>query len=440
MAWFGRLNGVSGLRPVRTFELRPFAVTRLTGGAGAGSGFFGGGVGDGSERRELELRPDVGVDAKLGLTSRLMLDATVNPDFGQVEADQVELNLSRFETFFPEKRPFFLEGTDVYQTPVQLFYSRRIGKPLFGLGTGDQLPLGDGSEVIVARTPGAPRIWAASKLTGALTENLSVGLLAAVVGAEQAIVRDAAGVERELELAPERSFGVLRLRQSLGDGAYVGAMATAVNRLGDGEILRAEANHDAYSQGLDGFWYSGDGGLRVNGQLVLSQWAGGPGHHDADDRACTPSPADPTCLPIARLDGTIMGPGAFGYGGSGEMEMRRGHLLLDAEASGAFAPAGHQRCRVPGTGQQAGPGRGVRIPGDPPARLVPELRPAGHGRDRAQLGRRLRGVGAGAVWRGSVSQLPVQRDGAVRAGCPAGTSSRPRTAGASNAAGATAPA
>ena len=137
VSWFGRLNGVSGLRPVRTFELRPFAVARLTGGAGAGNGFFGGGVADGGERRELELRPDVGVDAKLGLTSRLMLDATVNPDFGQVEADQVELNLSRFETFFPEKRPFFLEGTDVYQTPVQLFYSRRIGKPLFGLATGD---------------------------------------------------------------------------------------------------------------------------------------------------------------------------------------------------------------------------------------------------------------------------------------------------------------
>ena len=132
VSWFGRLDGVSGLQPVRTFELRPFAVARFSGGAGAGSGFFGGGVGAAGERRELALRPDAGVDAKLGITSRLMLDATVNPDFGQVEADQVELNLSRFETFFPEKRPFFLEGADVYQTPFQLFYSRRIGKPLSG--------------------------------------------------------------------------------------------------------------------------------------------------------------------------------------------------------------------------------------------------------------------------------------------------------------------
>ncbi len=337
VSWFGRVSGVSGLRPVRTFELRPFAVARLTGGAGAGGGFFGGGVGAAGDRRDLQLSPDVGVDAKLGLTSRLMLDATVNPDFGQVEADQVELNLSRFETFFPEKRPFFLEGADVYQTPVQLFYSRRIGKPLFGLSAEDELPLADGSEVTVVETPAVPRIWAASKLTGALTEDLSIGLLAAVVGAEQALVRDAAGGERELELAPERSFGVLRLRQSVGAGAYIGAMATAVNRLGDGEILRAEANHDAYTQGLDGFWNSGDGGLRLNGQLVLSQWAGGPGHHNADDRACTPSPADPTCLPITRLDGTVMGPGAFGHGGSGEMEMRRGHLLMDVEVA-ALSP------------------------------------------------------------------------------------------------------
>jgi hypothetical protein len=158
------------------------------------------------------------VDAKLGITSRLMLDATVNPDFGQVEADQVELNLSRFETFFPEKRPFFLEGADVYQTPFQLFYSRRIGKPLSGVQAEDELALGGGAEVTVVAPPGVPRIWAASKLTGALTRDLSIGLLAAVVGPERAIVRDAAGAERELELAPERSFGVLRLRHALGDG------------------------------------------------------------------------------------------------------------------------------------------------------------------------------------------------------------------------------
>jgi hypothetical protein len=329
VSWFGRLEGVSGLRPVRTLELRPFAVGRLTGGADAGGGFFGGGA-DAGQRRDLELRPELGLDAKLGLTSRLILDATVNPDFGQVEADQVELNLSRFETFFPEKRPFFLEGTDVYQTRLQLFYSRRIGRPLFGQRAGDELVLGDGSQVTVAGAPGPPRIWAASKLTGALTEGLTVGLLGAVVGAEQAVVRDAAAQERELDLAPDRSFGVLRLRQSLGNGAYLGALATAVNRLG-GHVLRAEADHDGYTQGLDGFWLSSDGSYRLNAQLVSSQRLGGPAHHTADDRACAPSPADPACFPIARLDGTTMGPGALGYGGSGQLEVRRGHLVIDAE-------------------------------------------------------------------------------------------------------------
>ena len=251
-------------------------------------------------------------------------------------------------------------------------------------------------------------------------------------------MRDAAGAERELELAPERSFGVLRLRHALGDGAYVGAMATAVNRLGDGEILQAEANHDAYSQGLDGFWYSEDGGLRLNGQLVMSQWAGGPGHHDADGRACTPSPADPTCLPITRLDGTVMGPGAFGYGGTTELQLRRGHLLLDAELA-ALSPrldlndAGFldrangwtsRSCRAT---WRPGRAAGSRTS---PCWAWATAAAAGTGCTRdpswACTARRCFATTCTASW-------------SCRPACPAGTSSRPPTAAGSSAAGATAP-
>ena len=74
-----------------------------------------------------QLYGNIGADLKVGLTPALTLDATINPDFGQVEADQVVLNLSTFEVFFPEKRPFFLEGVDIFATQLNLFYSRRIG-------------------------------------------------------------------------------------------------------------------------------------------------------------------------------------------------------------------------------------------------------------------------------------------------------------------------
>src|SRR5581483_4676821 len=103
-----------------------------------------------------QLYGNVGADLKLGVTPALTLDATINPDFGQVEADQVVLNLTTFEVFFPEKRPSFLEGIDIFATPISLFYSRRIGhappEPNGNYNRAEPMPMG--------------RIWAAAKLTG----------------------------------------------------------------------------------------------------------------------------------------------------------------------------------------------------------------------------------------------------------------------------------
>src|SRR5206468_54054 len=122
-----------------------------------------------------------GGDIKLGVTPNVTLDATVNPDFGQVEADPAVVNLSAFETFFAEKRPFFVEGTGLYQfqlncyivvdcsTNEGLFYSRRIGRSPSLLGLyGDE------------GTPTSTAIAAASKLTGRTSQGLSFGLLDAV--------------------------------------------------------------------------------------------------------------------------------------------------------------------------------------------------------------------------------------------------------------------
>ena len=328
--WYGRLAGLNDLPPTRTFELRPFLVGRLAGRTTSGRSFFSGG--SGAQGRELRAVPDVGIDGKLGVTSNLVLDATFNPDFGQVEADQVELNLSRFETFFPEKRPFFLEGADVYQTPIQLLYSRRIGRPLHGLGVGDTVTdPATGGALRVSEVPTSLRIWGATKLTGAVSRRLSLGVLAAVTAAEAVsggVPADPAMPARTVRVGGERSFGALRLRYAVSDRGYLGMMATAVNRL-NGHLYRADADHDAYTQGLDGFWRSGGGTVRLNGQVVVSERAGGPGQQDGDGRPC-PSPPVPgvECRGIFRNDGTAMPPGAVGYGAAGHLLVRDGHLFM----------------------------------------------------------------------------------------------------------------
>jgi hypothetical protein len=324
VSWFGRLSGMSALGRVRAFEVRPFVVARLSGRTSSGGSFFA--RGGGTDGRVLAT-PEVGVDAKLGVTSRLVLDATANPDFGQVEADQVELNLTRFESFFPEKRPFFLEGGDVYQTPLQLFYSRRIGQPPTRLARGDTIESGGVSLTVREARPDL-RIWSAAKLTGAITRNLTVGVLGAVTAAERVDADDTAGQDHRVALAPERSFTVVRLRYSLGPRAYVGVLGTAVNRLGGGMYLAAP-DHDAYSQGVDGFWRSAGGATRLTAQVVLSERVGGPTHQDGDGRPC-PDPLAPGCRPLVRIDGTPIGPGALGLGAASELRVRDGHLAIEA--------------------------------------------------------------------------------------------------------------
>ena len=124
MYQLGELHGIRGLPRPRHVELLPFALGRASSGPSVPEGGT-----DGSGA--------VGLDAKVGLSSNFTLDATVNPDFGQVEADPSVVNLTAYETFYEEKRPFFLEGRKILAFEVededQLFYSRRIGAPPSGL-------------------------------------------------------------------------------------------------------------------------------------------------------------------------------------------------------------------------------------------------------------------------------------------------------------------
>ena len=130
-------------------------------------------------------------------------------------------------------------------------------------------------------------------------------------------VRAPPASEQELELAPERSFGVLRLRRSFAGGAYVGAMATRGESPGWPGILRADANHDAYTQGLDGFWYSDDGGLGSAASWCC-RVGGRPRPPDAERRVSPARPRPPIrpACPSPGWTAPPWAPGAFGYGGS----------------------------------------------------------------------------------------------------------------------------
>jgi hypothetical protein len=166
---FGILTGITDLRPTRGIEIQPYASTRLTRAPGDGANPF---------HSANDVGASVGADLTVGLTSGLTLSATLNPDFGQVEADPAEVNLSAFETFFSERRPFFVERADVFQFGRvrsnigifghDVFYSRRIGRtPQGSIG-------GPGIQYVDA--PRQSPILGAAKITGK-TGPWTVGVL-----------------------------------------------------------------------------------------------------------------------------------------------------------------------------------------------------------------------------------------------------------------------
>jgi hypothetical protein len=228
----GELTGLSALPSPRRLEVAPYVVAKNVTQARVG----------GADGFTHPQQTTLGADVKYGLTSNLTLDATVNPDFGQVEADPSVLNLSAFEQFYDERRPFFLEGAGIFNFRTScndidsgcrgLFYSRRIGRaPQLADQFGD------------ASSPAFTPIAAASKLTGRLGSGLSVGVLDAVTSRQE-------GPESAI-IEPRTNYFVGRVLQDLRKGqSGVGAMITAVNRDLDplaGQYLR----RSAYTGGVD---------------------------------------------------------------------------------------------------------------------------------------------------------------------------------------------
>ncbi len=209
---FGHLQGLDGLTSPRRLEVLPYAVSY-------------------AERFEASRAdPDgrdysgnAGFDLKYGINSNLTLDATVNPDFGQVEADETVLNLSTFETWYPEKRPFFLEGSKIFDTYYTLFYSRRIGRP------PSLWP--DGVDYYLDR-PAATTILTAAKVTGKTPAGTSLGFLGSVTQSEKARYVDEAGLEQTAVIEPRANYFVGRVKQDVLRNSEVGMMAAAVTQRG----------------------------------------------------------------------------------------------------------------------------------------------------------------------------------------------------------------
>ncbi|MCD4794954.1 MAG: carbohydrate binding family 9 domain-containing protein [Bacteroidales bacterium] len=240
---FGELNGLTNLKPKRQIEIAPYFSSKFE----LYEKEEGNPFADGKD-----FGFNAGIDGKIGITNDLILDFAVNPDFGQVEADPSEVNLTAFETFFNEKRPFFVEGsniTDYEITPGgspwssdNLFYSRRLGSsPHYYPDLADE-------EYI--DMPNNTRILGALKLTGKTKKGLSIGIIESFTNKEYAEI-DLNGDRRKEVVEPYTNYFAGRLQKDMNDGNTIfGGMVTSTNRLIDVEYLNF-LNTNSYSGGLD---------------------------------------------------------------------------------------------------------------------------------------------------------------------------------------------
>lgn len=235
----GNLDGIEGIKPISALELKPYLAGKITRtwpppGPTPHSDF--GLCTSNGLAPQTVAAACLGLDLRYNLSSDLSLVATVNPDFGQVEADALTLNLTTFELFFPEKRPFFLEGLDLFRVPLavnmggpyggnayQLFYSRRIGR-----ATPDPATLLDDDTVLYK--PSAVPVAVATKLSGTLGP-VSLGVLSAVEPRTYTQVLHGNGQQEDVRTTEATYDGAFRLRLPVGDHFFGGALFTAVDPL-----------------------------------------------------------------------------------------------------------------------------------------------------------------------------------------------------------------
>jgi len=247
---FATLEGLNGITPKQRFEIMPYVVQK--------SNFL---VHDSNDPfyKSNQFKTTFGADFKIGIGSNLNIDATINPDFGQVEVDPAVINLSAFESYFNEKRPFFIEGMDNYYFGIggannnwgfnfgwpELFYSRRIGRS----------PRGSTSDAEFTQYPNETRILGAAKLSGKINGSTTVGAISAITEKTFATLWND-GVRTREEVEPFTHYGVLRAKKEFNDGNQsLGIMFTSVNRDLSNNALKENLSQNAFAFGFDGWTF-----------------------------------------------------------------------------------------------------------------------------------------------------------------------------------------
>ena len=271
-AYFGTLEGMNIKSQPRQVEIVPYVTSRAKfARAPSGDPY--------NDNRDTNFR--AGADLKLNITSNLTLDATVNPDFGQVEVDPAVVNLSVFETTFNEKRPFFISNSGYFSTggfscyfcnnvsSLNFIYTRRIGRSPQLAGLVDSR-----SDYMDATD--ATTILGAAKITGRTSKGLTVGLLDAVTNSETATFREPGSTEdRKLEIEPLSNYFIGRVRKDYRGGATrVGAIGTMVNRRLDNQDQIERLRRRANAVGFDVIHYWKNRAYSFNIQTALTNIAG----------------------------------------------------------------------------------------------------------------------------------------------------------------------
>ena len=239
VARFGDLTGIENIHPSHHLELMPYAMGRTI------------------LNSETNLWGNVGGDVQYGITSGITLNATVNPDFGQVEADPATLNLSAYEEFLEERRPFFVKGASIFSVGgegSQFFYSRRIGRQ----PNHFEIPSG----ATELSRPEATTILSAAKIVGRTNGNTSFGIMEVVTAPEYAQIKEK-GKSRDHLIAPLTNYFVGRVAQDVLEGnSRVGLITTAVDR---------QTSNAAYVGGLDWDLKFAKERYEISGMIAASQ-------------------------------------------------------------------------------------------------------------------------------------------------------------------------
>ncbi|HVE80197.1 MAG TPA: DUF5916 domain-containing protein [Gemmatimonadaceae bacterium] len=276
-AHWGELRGLRLTSAPRRLEVVPYTVGRLTRDAPAAGDPF---------HRLNDPFGTAGADVRVGLTPNVTLTAAINPDFGQVEADPAVVNLGAYEIFLPERRPFFVEGIDIFRFSTsewwdygELFYSRRIGRAPQG-----ELP----DTVRFDDVPTAARLLAAGKLSGKTAGGWSLGALTAVTAAERGRWVDTAGAFHEETIEPQTAYGVARVARDFRAGqSTVGAIATVTRRGDHADEAVATLRDAAYTGGVDVRHLFAGGKYQLAGWLLGSRVVGSPAAIRATQRSST---------------------------------------------------------------------------------------------------------------------------------------------------------